>query len=57
MLCGAHGEIRTHGLKIRNFALYPAELRGHSDYGIQTTEYGINIHAFLQKREVFYANS
>lgn len=25
---GAHGEIRTHDLKIRNFALYPAELRG-----------------------------
>ena len=25
---GVHGEIRTHGLKIRNFALYPAELRG-----------------------------
>lgn len=25
---GVHGEIRTHDLKIRNFALYPAELRG-----------------------------
>lgn len=28
---GAHGEIRTHDLKIRNFALYPAELRGRSE--------------------------
>ncbi len=28
MESGVHGEIRTHDLKIRNFALYPAELRG-----------------------------
>ena len=40
MVNGAHGEIRTHGLKIRNFALYPAELRGHSDNGIQNTDNG-----------------
>lgn len=32
LLLGVHGEIRTHGLKIRNFVLYPAELRGHLEF-------------------------
>ena len=30
ILGGVPGEIRTHGLKIRNFALYPAELQGQN---------------------------
>ena len=29
-LTGVPGAIRTHGPKIRNLVLYPAELRGHT---------------------------
>ena len=32
-LVGVPGGIRTHGLKIRNLALYPAELREQRDSG------------------------
>ena len=32
----APGEIRTHGLRIRNPALYPPELRGREEYQLVT---------------------
>lgn len=32
---GAIGEIRTHDLRIRNLALYPSELRPHTEGSIQ----------------------
>jgi hypothetical protein len=40
----APGGIRTHGLRIRNPALYPSELRGHSliffsAFGVRMQEY------------------
>ena len=35
-LLNAPGEIRTHGLRIRNPALYPPELRGREEYQLVT---------------------
>ena len=36
LISNAPGEIRTHGLRIRNPALYPPELRGHKQNQLLT---------------------